>query len=105
MRSAKICLALFLLLALIQVAVGEENLYKILGVNKNATPKAIKKAFNQLSRKYHPDKNKEPEAAEYYAQIVNAYEILSDEQKREQYDRYGTVNPNQNMQQNQYYHP
>eukprot|EP00825_Cyclidium_porcatum_P009874 TRINITY_DN15049_c0_g1_i1.p2 TRINITY_DN15049_c0_g1~~TRINITY_DN15049_c0_g1_i1.p2 ORF type:complete len:189 (+),score=35.35 TRINITY_DN15049_c0_g1_i1:142-708(+) len=74
---------------------SEDDLYKILGINRDADQRTIKKAFNKLSRKYHPDKNKEPDAAEYYSKIINAYEVLSDDDKKQQYDKYGTVNPNQ----------
>jgi molecular chaperone DnaJ len=64
-----------------------EDLYKILGVDKNATQSEIKKAYRKLARKYHPDANpgnKEAEAK--FKEISAAYEILSDPQKRKQYD-------------------
>lgn len=62
---------------------SEDDLYKILGINRDADQRTIKKAFNKLSRKYHPDKNKEPDAAEYYSKIINAYEVLSDDDKKQ----------------------
>jgi DnaJ family protein A protein 2 len=65
------------------------NLYKTLGVEKNAGESEIKKAYRSLSLKYHPDRNSDPAAAELYKSINEAYEILSDEQKRRQYDLGG----------------
>ncbi|XP_039129778.1 dnaJ protein ERDJ3A [Dioscorea cayenensis subsp. rotundata] len=63
--------------------------YKVLGVDKNASQRDIQKAFHKLSLKYHPDKNKEKSAQEKFAEINNAYEILSDDDKRKNYDLYG----------------
>jgi DnaJ-class molecular chaperone len=63
--------------------------YKILGIHPNATDSEIKKAYRSLSFKYHPDKNPDPSVSETYKQINEAYEVLSDPQKRAQYD-----NPN-----------
>jgi DnaJ family protein A protein 2 len=65
------------------------NLYKTLGVEKNASESEIKKAYRGLSLKYHPDRNSDPAAADLYKSINEAYEILSDEQKRRQYDLGG----------------
>ncbi|ONK67890.1 uncharacterized protein A4U43_C05F4860 [Asparagus officinalis] len=63
--------------------------YKVLGVDKNASQREIQKAFHRLSLKYHPDKNKNKGANEKFAEINNAYEILSDEEKKKNYDLYG----------------
>ncbi|CAI8612767.1 unnamed protein product [Vicia faba] len=69
--------------------------YKVLGVDKTASQREIQKAFHKLSLQYHPDKNKAKGAQEKFSQINNAYEILSDEEKRKNYDLYGdeTGNP------------
>lgn len=72
-----------------------KDYYKILGVDKNATDEQIKKSYRKLSLKYHPDKNPgNKEAEEKFKEISEAYSILSDPQKRQQYDTYGTVDPN-----------
>ncbi|NDJ27555.1 DnaJ family protein [Campylobacter sp. MIT 12-8780] len=65
------------------------SLYETLGIDKNASADEIKKAYRRLARKYHPDINKEKGAEEKFKEINAAYEILSDEQKRKQYDMYG----------------
>lgn len=66
-----------------------KSLYETLEVSPNATMDEIKKAYRRLARKYHPDINKEPGAEERFKEINAAYEILSDEKKRKQYDQYG----------------
>ncbi len=67
-----------------------KDYYKILGVPKNADAKAIKKAFRQLARQYHPDANPDdPQAEARFKEINEAYEVLSDPEKRAKYDRLG----------------
>ncbi|KAA3463751.1 dnaJ protein ERDJ3A [Gossypium australe] len=63
--------------------------YKVLGVEKSTSQREVQKAFHKLSLKYHPDKNKSKGAQEKFAEINNAYDILSDEEKRKNYDMYG----------------
>ena len=62
------------------------DFYKVLGVTQNASESEIKKAYRQLSYKYHPDKNPDPSVAEHYKSINEAYETLNDPQKRSHYD-------------------
>ena len=64
------------------------NYYQVLGVDKDALQEDIKKKFKELAKKYHPDKTKEPNADEKMTEINKAYEILSDEERREKYDKY-----------------
>lgn len=66
-----------------------KSLYETLGVAPGASEDEIKKSYRRLARKYHPDINKEPGAEEKFKEINAAYEILSDAQKRQQYDQYG----------------
>ncbi|MDR1450799.1 MAG: J domain-containing protein [Helicobacteraceae bacterium] len=66
-----------------------KSLYETLGVEQNASDEEIKKAYRRLARKYHPDINKEGGAEEKFKEINAAYEILSDQSKRKQYDQFG----------------
>ena len=68
---------------------SSQSLYAILELNENASEGEIKSAFRKLSKKYHPDINKSPDAEEKFREISKAYKILSDSDKREIYDRYG----------------
>ena len=64
-----------------------ENLYDTLGISETATGDEIKKAYRALSMKWHPDKNKDsPDAVSQFQKISSAYETLSDESKRNQYN-------------------
>ncbi|MCK5228111.1 MAG: DnaJ domain-containing protein, partial [Desulfobulbaceae bacterium] len=66
--------------------------YNILGVNKNASDTEIKKVYRKLALKYHPDRNKDnKEAEEKFKQISEAYAVLSDKEKRSQYDTFGSA--------------
>jgi DnaJ-class molecular chaperone len=67
----------------------QKDFYEILGVDRGATRQEIKKAFRNLALKYHPDKNKEKDAEEKFREIAKAYETLSDDNLRRQYDQLG----------------
>src|SRR5437016_4566545 len=67
----------------------KRDYYEVLGVARNAAGEEIKRSYRSLARKYHPDVNKESGAEAQFKEINEAYEILSDDQKRAAYDRYG----------------
>lgn len=69
---------------------AKRDLYEVLGVSRDASADEVKKAYRQMARKYHPDVNRDdPDAGEKFKEISDAYEILSDPQKRAAYDRFG----------------
>lgn len=73
----------------------KRDYYEVLGVSKDASDAEIKSAFRKLAKKYHPDLNKDdPTAADKFKEAQEAYEVLSDEQKRSQYDRFGHAGVN-----------
>jgi len=67
----------------------KRDYYEILGIPREATKDEIKRAYRKLALKYHPDRNKEPDAADRFKEISEAYAILSDDVKRQQYDQFG----------------
>lgn len=68
----------------------KRDYYEVLGVSRDAGPDQIKKAYRQLAKKYHPDLNKDDkDAADKFKEVAEAYEVLSDEQKKAAYDRFG----------------
>jgi len=68
---------------------NKRDYYEVLGVQRNASQAEIKKAYRQLARKYHPDVSDDPHAEEHFKEINEAYEILSDDEKRATYDQFG----------------
>lgn len=66
-----------------------KDYYKILGVSRDASKEEIKRAYRRLALKYHPDRNKSPDAEERFKEISEAYAVLSDDEKRRQYDMLG----------------
>lgn len=98
-QMAKISWSLFLFLVVIEPLMRsistaspllQKDYYKVLGVSKNSSAKDIKKAYYQLAKKYHPDTNKnDADASKKFQEVSAAYEVLSDETKRREYDTYG----------------
>lgn len=90
MKQITWIVSLLLQLVLLSLIEANRDFYKILGVNKAATKNEIKKAYRNLAKKMHPDKNKDdPNADQIFSDLTAAYEILSDDDKRKLYDRCG----------------
>lgn len=70
---------------------AEKDFYQILGVSKSASADDIKKAYRKLALQYHPDRNKSKDATEKFKEVTKAYEVLSDSQKRQAYDQFGSA--------------
>ena len=70
---------------------AQSDLYGVLGVSKDASQDEIKKAYRKLSKKYHPDLNKAPDAADKFKEVQDAYDVLGDKDKRANYDQYGSA--------------
>ncbi|MFH1560774.1 MAG: molecular chaperone DnaJ [Chloroflexota bacterium] len=68
---------------------NERDYYQVLGVPRNASQEEIRTKFRRLALEYHPDRNRDPSAQEKFKEINSAYQVLSDPQKRAQYDRFG----------------
>ena len=87
---SKITLSLLVFSLVLDLYFCEKDLYKVLGVKRNAKLIEIKKAYRSLTVKFHPDKNKgDPNASNKFSEINEAYEVLSDDKKRRNYDRGG----------------
>src|ERR687885_1629240 len=67
----------------------KRDYYEVLGVGRSANEDEIKKAYRKLALQFHPDRNKAPEATERFKEATEAYQVLSDAEKRSAYDRYG----------------
>jgi len=93
-------LTCILLVALLPFVLCASDFYDVLGVSRDATESQIKKAYRQLSLKYHPDKDPSEEAKQKFVELANAYEVLGDEEKRRIYDQYGEDGLKHNGQQN-----
>ncbi|WP_339175654.1 molecular chaperone DnaJ [Solibacillus sp. FSL R5-0691] len=73
---------------------SKRDYYEVLGLSKGASKDEIKKAYRKLSKQYHPDLNKEEGADVKFKEVAEAYEVLSDDQKRARYDQFGHEDPN-----------
>jgi len=71
----------------------KRDYYEVLGVPRNASAEEIKKAYRKLAREYHPDVNKAPDAEAKFKEVKEAYDVLSDDQKRARYDQFGHEDP------------
>ena len=72
----------------------ERDFYEVLGVERGADDAAIKRAFRKLAQQWHPDVNTKPEAQERFKEVNEAYQVLSDPQRRQQYDMFGRAGVN-----------
>src|SRR3954454_11647226 len=71
------------------MATTERDYYQVLGVERNASDADIKRAFRKLAQQWHPDVNTDPAAQERFKEINEAYQVLSDPQRRQSYDMFG----------------
>jgi molecular chaperone DnaJ len=74
---------------------SKRDFYDVLGLSKSASKDEIRKAYRSLSKKYHPDLNKADDAVEKFKEVTEAYEVLSDDTKKANYDQFGHTDPNQ----------
>lgn len=77
------------ILLISEFILAKRDYYDILGVPRDASERQIKKAFHKLALKYHPDRNKDPGAEAKFREMAEAYETLSDEKRRREYDQFG----------------
>uniref|UniRef100_A0A3B4UND7 DnaJ homolog subfamily C member 16 n=1 Tax=Seriola dumerili TaxID=41447 RepID=A0A3B4UND7_SERDU len=110
MAGSKMSLLLAVVLVLSVLLTGathagpEMDPYKILGVTRSASQAEIKKVYKRLAKEWHPDKNKNPGAEDMFIKITKSYEILSNEDKRANYDRYGQTDDTQPYSSGRYGH-
>uniref|UniRef100_A0A665WXN7 DnaJ homolog subfamily C member 16 n=1 Tax=Echeneis naucrates TaxID=173247 RepID=A0A665WXN7_ECHNA len=99
-----VLLAIFLLILSVHLVntASDYDPYKILGVSRSASQAEIKRAYKSLAREWHPDKNKDPKAEDMFIKISKSYEILSNEERRSNFDRYGQMDDNQPFGQSQH---
>uniref|UniRef100_A0A665T3D6 DnaJ homolog subfamily C member 16 n=1 Tax=Echeneis naucrates TaxID=173247 RepID=A0A665T3D6_ECHNA len=101
MAGSKMSLLLAVVLVLSEMLTGasqaglEMDPYKVLGVTRSASQAEIKKVYKRLAKEWHPDKNRNPGAEDMFIKITKSYEILSNEDKRANYDRYGQTDDTQ----------
>lgn len=74
---------------------SKRDFYEVLGVSQGSSEEEVKKAYRKLARKYHPDVNKEEGAETKFKEVKEAYDTLSDPQKKAHYDQFGHTDPNQ----------
>ncbi|XP_016146636.1 dnaJ homolog subfamily C member 16 [Sinocyclocheilus grahami] len=93
MRMVVVLLSVMMVCVLLMDATVESTAefdpYKVLGVTRSASQAEIKKVYKRLAKEWHPDKNKNPEAEDMFIKITKSYEILTNEEKKASYDRYG----------------
>ncbi|XP_005101904.2 dnaJ homolog subfamily C member 16 [Aplysia californica] len=104
MMAIKFAYSSVVFIVFIYLTVASNELYDILGVHKSASSQEIKKAYKTLAREWHPDKNQDPSATDKFTKINEAYETLSDPQRRADYDNYGYTSA-QEQQRNPHAHP
>uniref|UniRef100_A0A672G4A9 DnaJ homolog subfamily C member 16-like n=1 Tax=Salarias fasciatus TaxID=181472 RepID=A0A672G4A9_SALFA len=104
-RIRPLLLAMFLLILSVSLvkAASEYDPYKILGVSRSASQAEIKRAYKNLAREWHPDKNKDPKAEDMFIKVSKSYEVLSNEERRSNFDRYGQMDDNQPFGQSQHH--
>ena len=84
---------------LVQDCLAKFEPYKILEVNRRASAPEIRKAYKKMAKEWHPDKNKDPNAESRFIEITKAYELLSDPDRRKQYDNHGITEDSPNFRQ------
>jgi len=76
-----------------EAEMAKRDFYQVLGIGREATLEEVKRAYRRLARQYHPDVNGSPGATDKFREVQEAYEVLSDPEKRRNYDRLGVIDP------------